>query len=203
MDGTASDPHFDELYPALGRLVVNSSRLETCLRSFLCWLAGVEEAGVVFDGQSVEWMIASSRAVLGELKCTREFQLHDCDWFEALLAEAQDLNRQRNFFVHGDWDVEDRTEDSVRRPRNSPSDHRIFYVARSRLRKSFESREVAVVDVDLLADRMLGLTRKFRAAEDEGFRLRLAWSVFEQQPPMPPGDSASIVLDALRRRKGN
>lgn len=190
---------FDALYRAVGRLVVNSSFLESRLRMLVAWLAGADDASIVFDGQSVEWLVGIGKAMLGELRQTR-FAIQDVERFEAALSKAKGLNQDRNFFVHGDWSTQSYDDECVRRPTKKPADDRIFYVSRSRLRRVPEEREVAVVDVELLADQIRALGDEIGAAVDEGARLRWAWQAMYPEPPLKESTrDRLIVLEALKR----
>ncbi|CAM4041733.1 hypothetical protein NONI108955_05770 [Nocardia ninae] len=170
-DGGAAS--FDELYPALGKMLVASSRMEWRLRYLVCWLAGEDQGGwIVFEGQSVDWLVASGRAILGELRYSRRWPDENSDRIENALAEVQAIAAQRNFLVHGDWDTKCYSENCKPRLRNLPSDDRVFHVARSRYRKGFEEREVAVTDVEKLAKRMVDLAAEMDRAK---VAARIAW----------------------------
>ena len=110
---------FDEVYPALGRLVLNSSHMEMRLRKLVGWLAQTDEASIIFDGQSVDWLIGGAKAMISELRCTQPFAFQDCDRFLAVLTQAQVLNPKRNFFVHGHWSTQCHDDECVLRPRKS------------------------------------------------------------------------------------
>ncbi|ONM46464.1 hypothetical protein [Nocardia donostiensis] len=190
--------NLDHIYPALGRLVVNSGFMETHLRLLVSWLADIDDASIIFDGQSVDWLTQSGQAILRELKQTKDFRLQDCERFENALARAKKLNGQRNLYVHGHWSVHNMLDDYTPRPRTSPEDHRIFYVCRSRLRRAIEEYEVAVVDVETLADQMLELVHEIDEAVHEGNILR--WVVLQLDPPPTfPDELNSAALNALRR----
>ncbi|MEU7141692.1 hypothetical protein ABZ942_19735 [Nocardia sp. NPDC046473] len=191
---------FDDVYPALGRLVLSSSYLEGRLRYLVGWLAATDEASIVFDGQSTDWLIQSAKAMLGELKQTGAYALQDCGRFEAALARAKELNNDRNFFVHGEWSIESGDDLCIPRPKSRPIDERVFYIARSRLRKVFQEHEVAVVDVELLAGQMFELGREITAAVDEGHRLRFAWEALHPPTVIESHDDIDVLLEALQRK---
>ncbi|MEV4234067.1 hypothetical protein AB0J47_02690 [Nocardia sp. NPDC049737] len=191
---------FDDVYPAMGRLVVNSSFLESRVRMLVAWLARVDAAGIVFDGQSVDWLVRTGKAMLRECQNAENFALQDVKRFENALSQAKALNQERNFFVHGDWSTRCYDDECERRPSGKPADHRIFYVARSRLQRASEVREVAVVDVELLADQVRTLGQEIDAALGEGDRLRWAWEAMYPEPPLKRSwDDETVVLEALRR----
>lgn len=201
MDSAAKSSEFDDVYPALGRLVVSSGYLEGQLRSFAHWLAVSDESWVIFAGQNVDWLIQTARAMLSELKYASEFSLQDIERFESALSKAKELSEDRNHLVHGHWRVANLLGDEFEpRPQNSPADERVFYVARSKLRKDDKVRQVAVVDIELLADRMFELGQEIQAATDEGQRLRHAWSIVERRPYPGYADwDVDAVMDALSR----
>ncbi|WP_433679965.1 hypothetical protein [Nocardia sp. CA-119907] len=202
MNFAANSSEFDDLYPALGRLVVNSSFMEGCLRNFVHWLALSDDAWILFAGQSVDWLIQSGKAMLGELDGADEFNLQNIERFQAALGRAKALNEHRNHLVHGDWRLQYR-DDYEPRPRNSPADNRVFFVARSRLRRDASVRQVAVVDIELLADQMRELGEEIEAATQEGARVRYSWNNLRNRPSEGFVDWDPVVmLDALARKHG-
>jgi hypothetical protein len=68
--------------------------------------------------------------------------------------------------VHGEWRAACvlREEGCVGRPSNSPPDHCVFHVCRSRYRKGFEERQFAVCDVEVLAEKMWDLEAELKEA---------------------------------------
>ncbi|MFB8279582.1 hypothetical protein [Nocardia colli] len=158
-------PHFDELYPALGQLLVASGRMELQVRCLVAWLAGSDDVGwIVFEGQTVEWLVSTGRALQAERMCTQPTQ-KDREHLErtaqAFMA-AQELNGQRNFLAHGDWRSACYSEECRTRARNLPQDDRQFHVLRSRYRKAFDERVVAVSDVEVLAQQINDLANDIR-----------------------------------------
>ncbi|MEU9225873.1 hypothetical protein AB0D40_16070 [Streptomyces massasporeus] len=154
---------FDELYPALGMLVVASADMESRLRYVVSELAGGDTVWIIFEGQSVECLVQNGIAVLGQLEPAKRWPQENSDRIRDALRTALDANRLRNLMVHGDWrtDCVD-WETCVARPSSGPADHRIFHVCRSRYRKGFEERQVAVCDVEALAEKMWSLERELR-----------------------------------------
>ncbi|MGW0634124.1 hypothetical protein [Nocardia salmonicida] len=203
MSLSANCPEFREVYPPLGRLVVNSSFMEVHLRNFVHWLVSSDDAWVLLAGQSVDWLIQSGKTMLSELEGTPEFDLQNIERFRDALRKAKTLSEHRNHLVHGDWRLE-WDDEYEPRPKNSPADDRVFYVARSRLRRDATVRQVAVVDIELLADQMRELGTEIAAATEEGGRLR--YSVENLHRPETPGSwvdwEPEVVLGALARRFG-
>ncbi|AZM90270.1 hypothetical protein [Streptomyces sp. W1SF4] len=155
-------------------MAVESAELESRLRHTLSWLAGDDDAGwIVFEGQSVDWLISNGRAVLGQHAAMKRWPAEQNERLLHLLPEIQEVNRTRNFIVHGLWAAECfLDEDCEQRPQHSPLDDRLFHVVRSRYRKGYQEREVAVSDIDELADRMVSLA----ASLDEAVKAaRDAW----------------------------
>jgi hypothetical protein len=175
--------HVEALYRALGRLTVESAGLESRLRYVVGRLAGDDDAGwIIFEGQSVDWLISNAKAVLGEHAEMERWPPQENDRILALLPLIQEAHRTRNFMVHGHWvDYCHLGEDEgcEPRPMSAPADDRIFHVMRSRYRKGYQEREVAVVDVERLADRMRALARDLDAA------LKTAWEAW-----LGPSESA-------------
>ncbi|WP_328411007.1 hypothetical protein [Nocardia sp. NBC_00403] len=202
MNLAANSPEFDDVYPALGRLVVNSSFMEGCLRNFVHWLAVSEDAWILFAGQSVDWLIQSGKAMLSELEDTDEFALQNIERFKAALEGAKTLSEQRNHLVHGDWRLKF-LDDYEPRPRSSPADDRVFYVAHSRLRRNDRVRQITVVDIELLADQMRELGEEIEAATQEGARVRYSWNNLRNRPSGEFVDwDPDVMLDALARKHG-
>lgn len=199
---------FDTLCPSLGRLVLNSSCLETELRSLLCWLAQSDEVSIVFEGQSVDWMIGQAKAMLGELKRTSKYDLYDGGRIDEALTRANSLNRLRNFYVHGQWSTQSIDEELADRQRRLTGST-TFYVTRSKLRKASEEREVPVSDVDLLADQVLDLASELDTVVAQAFKVQLALidhQLLPEHRSMTPGEMGTdigVVLDALRRTHEN
>ncbi|MGW5451571.1 hypothetical protein [Nocardia sp. NPDC003979] len=190
---------FDELYTALGMLVVRSSALECELRHLVSWFANSPETDILFDGQSVDWLISSGRAILGEAEGLRSFDLQEVARFDSALVAARELFRVRNLYVHGDWSKKSYLDGCTLRPRNSPEDSRIFYVVRSRLRKGLEEYQAAIVDIENLADKMHGLAVEIDDAVRRGNRLRWAMDSCGMDGYYELDWDRDVVLEALAR----
>lgn len=160
---TSEASHFDQLYPALGRLLVACSRMEFQIRCLVSWLAGDDDAGwIVFEGQSVEWLLSTGKALLEHLRRGTLREEHT-EAIAKVFAAAQALNGHRNFFAHGDWGKTCYSENECQtRAGNLPPDERLFHVTRSRYRKGFQEREVAVSDVEALAEEVVLQTTEMR-----------------------------------------
>ncbi|QEU95155.1 hypothetical protein [Streptomyces kanamyceticus] len=153
----ASD--LDALYSALGRVVVASARMESRLRYNVGWMAGDHDAGwIVFEGQSVEWLVSNGKAILGQITEMKWWPSDHSDRIARAFNDIQDAARMRNLLVHGQW-AKSCSGDEIctARPQTAKADQRIFHVYRSRHRKGFEEREIAICDLDDLAQRMLDL----------------------------------------------
>ncbi|MEV7347134.1 hypothetical protein [Streptomyces sp. NPDC093544] len=158
---------FEDLYLALGQLVVASADMESRLRYVVAELAGKDDAGwIVFEGQSVEWLVSNGIAVLGQIEEMRRWPAVNSQRIRVALLATQEVNRLRNLMVHGEWRAACFLlgEGCVGRPDSSPPDHRVFHVCRSRYRKGFEERQFAVVDVEALANKMWDLETELREA---------------------------------------
>ncbi|MFD9926052.1 hypothetical protein ACFWZK_07775 [[Kitasatospora] papulosa] len=154
----------EELYPALGMLVVASADMESRLRYVVSELAGGDDAGwIIFEGQSVEWLVQNGKAALGQLEAMKRWPQANSDRIREALQSTLEANRLRNVMIHGQWrtDCIDWEECTVR-PFNGPVDHRIFHVCRSRYRKGFEERQLAISDVEALANKMWFLERELK-----------------------------------------
>ncbi|MFI0226102.1 hypothetical protein [Streptomyces lydicus] len=158
----------DDLYRALGQLVVATAEMEMRLRDVVGQLAGDDDAGwIIFEGQSVEWLISNGKAVLGEHSDMRRWPTENTARITEALNTTQEVARLRNFLVHGFW----RRGclggcECLPRPARSEADHRVFHVHRSRHRKGYDSRLVAVADVITLATKARTVTTELRAAYD-------------------------------------
>ncbi|MFH9215923.1 hypothetical protein [Streptomyces globisporus] len=153
----------EELYPALGMLVVASADMESRLRYVVSELAGADPGWIIFEGQSVEWLVQNGKAVLRELEAARRWPQENSDRIRDAFRSALEANRLRNVMVHGEWRTDCLDwEKCMPRPSSGAVDLRIFHVCRSRYRKGFEERQFAVSDVEALADKMWSLERELK-----------------------------------------
>ncbi|MGW4371248.1 hypothetical protein ACWEKT_36960 [Nocardia takedensis] len=199
MSGGATDPDFAEIYPALGRLVINSSYLESRVRFLLGFLGSSDAVWIVFEGQSVDWMIETGKAIIRESNGLYEFRLQDLDRMTAALGQAKQLNQSRNLFIHGDWSATNDDDYVVPRPAGSPPADRIYFVSRSRHRKITDTCEVAVADIDLLADRMHDLSIEINDIVEQGSQLRYAFATLYPQAFQSSASGMDVLMDALAR----
>ncbi|GLU49839.1 hypothetical protein [Nocardiopsis ansamitocini] len=166
--------HLETLHHSLGRLVVASAKLESSLRRGLATLFMVyyHNGSILFEGQSIEWMVSNTKAVLKEPPARPEHERAI-----KILNEIQELNNKRNRLVHGEWTkkCEFACDGDVPgskycmciiRPRNALPDERIFYVTRSRYRKTAETHQVAIRDIDELVQRMAEVESEILSALD-------------------------------------
>ncbi|MFC4056663.1 hypothetical protein ACFOY4_43850 [Actinomadura syzygii] len=159
----------EDLYSSLGKLVVASADMESRLRYVVSELAGDDDAGwIVFEGQSVEWLVTNGLAVLGQLEEMRRWPGGNSTRIRSALLEAQNANRLRNLMVHGTWRDECilRDEGCVPRPATAPLEGRVYHVCRSRYRKGLEERQFAISDIDALAEKMWTLEQELRESKD-------------------------------------
>lgn len=173
-DPTPLDTAFGALYAALGQLVVASAAMEGSLRHLVSWLSGDDDAGwIIFEGQSVDWLVSNGLALLTELEPKKRWPAEDAERLEQVLIGSREIHRLRNAMIHGEWSTECLLEeDCRRRPDGSPADTRIFHLVRSRYRKGYEERQVAVADVEATADSMTLLGARIEEARRSAQR---AW----------------------------
>lgn len=147
---------FEALYPVLGKLVTESASMEISLRYVVSWLSGNDDAGwIIFEGQSIDWLVSNGLAMVSELKPPPSLPSANMKRIQKVFNDAQQAYRLRNTMVHGEWLLDClMKEDCVKRPSTSPPDNRIFHVCRSRYRKGIEEHQVAIIDVELLSQRM-------------------------------------------------
>ncbi|MEC3916361.1 hypothetical protein [Nocardia sp. CDC160] len=165
---------------------------------------------IVFEGQSVEWMIGQAKALLGELKRSSKYELYDGDRISDALSTASGQNRLRNFYVHGQWSttsINHEDEDGFACRRRDLADPLVFYVTRSRLRKEAKEREVSVADVDALVEEIRALSDELKAAVDYAFEVQLALvdhQLLPEHKSMRPGEMGTdigVVLEAMQRAR--
>jgi hypothetical protein len=176
-----------DLYAAIGRVACASAELEETLRHIIGEFCIGDEAAVLLDGQSWDWLIRGCQAIL-------EGVYHEDFWWLkkyqspllSLLKEARALQEERNFVVHSTWRRTPLMEEEYIRPRpkGSASDSRVYYFIRSRRGRGLEERCLAVSDIELLAARIAELTSRLGGAFGEALAVRYR--------PEDPDASASV-----------
>jgi hypothetical protein len=150
------------LLTAIGRVATTSSQLEAALRRVVAELVGGDDAGwIIFEGQSVDWLIQNGLAVLGQHAEGSDGTMLSYgapgNKLRELFREADKLKGDRNTIVHGDWRTDcvgvAINEPEFCRPR-SPETLRaehVFHVVRSRYRKGFEEQAWSIDDIEAVA----------------------------------------------------
>src|SRR5215217_6918686 len=124
-----------ELYAAIGRVACASAELEDTLRWVIGEFCITDEASVLWDGQSWDWLIRGCTSIL-------EGVYHPDTWWMkkyqaqllSLLKEARGLQEDRNFVIHSTWRRNRLLEEGNCRPRPKGSlpDTRLYYFLRTR-----------------------------------------------------------------------
>ncbi|MGW4718401.1 hypothetical protein [Nocardia sp. NPDC004260] len=152
----------DDLFAAIGRVAAASARLEEVLRDIAIEHAdaGFGHGSVIFEGQSMDWLISNGVAVMDSELSVPGRMTHEPETYSALLElrectkGASTLKNDRNIVVHGVWGVKcafaDYEEEGFAKcmPRSSRSrrnDEPIFHVNRSRYRQAFGQEQAWTV----------------------------------------------------------
>ena len=96
------------LLTAIGLVATSSAKLESSLRFLIGKMTGDHDAGwIVFEGQSMDWLISNSIAVLDEYMEGRG-QSNDniasyCRDLRDPIKRATELRVDRNVVIHGEW----------------------------------------------------------------------------------------------------
>lgn len=154
-----------------------SARLEESVGSVLAYLAGSEEAWILFTGRPVKSLVEQSLAVIAERVGYRDDDENVnlvCD----LLKQAAELLEFRNAIVHAVW-VDDAWDFAPDRsfPWSINSDvERRFYPARPRMNRGHSQMWVTASDVRELARRLSILDKELIDAVARAERLSGFWA---------------------------
>ena len=150
-----------DLYRAIGRVASESANTEQVLRATLRSYSLDEAIGVVFEGQSFDWLADSIRAifkvasaVLAEGSAEYISAEHNFEEINNALMRMRPLRDRRNFIIHGTWSVCQGGEECLATPSQSEDGEMpVFHFSRSRSRRFYGSEEhFTVPDIDQLAD---------------------------------------------------
>lgn len=160
-----TDQDINNLYRAIGRVASESANTEKILRETLRSYASMDEAlGVVFEGQSLDWLTNSIVAIfkvsleaLAEGNAEYQAAIRDLEAIRDEFAKLRPLRDRRNFIIHGTWyiceAIKGEDECLVALPVPGTIELPVFHFRRSRNRRFYESEEhVSIPDVDNLAD---------------------------------------------------
>ena len=149
-------------YRAIGRVASESANTEQILRTALRSYSALDEAiGVIFEGQSFDWLADSIRAIfkvafdaLREGSADYVLAKQNFDLINDALVSVRSLRERRNFIIHGTWSVCQNGDECLATRSQSKGDGMsVFHFSRSRSRRFYESEEhLTVSDIDLLAD---------------------------------------------------
>jgi hypothetical protein len=150
-----------DLYRAIGRVASESANTEQVLRATLRSYSLDEAIGVVFEGQSFDWLADSIRAifkvafaVLAEGSAEYISAEQNFEVINNALMRMRPLRDRRNFIIHGTWSVCQGGDECLATPSQSEDGEMpVFHFSRSRNRRFYESEEhFTVSDIDQLAD---------------------------------------------------
>lgn len=192
----AEAPLPDDLYTAIGRVAASSAVLEDVLRYVLAehssgWLSN---GAVVFEGQSLEWLVSNSVAVMtsridspGMEFDSAETVAHTVRLRDAVKS-ASAIKSDRNTVVHGRWRRECQYEsDAECKPRSSEANRSgpVFHVTRSRYRQFGGNEEAwTVSDVAAVATAIDKLVAQIMEAHNIYYVGRFGQSNKWAKPPV-------------------
>jgi len=180
------------LLTAIGRVAASTSMLESALRHVVADLAGGDDAGwIIFEGQSVDWLIQNGIAVLGQHQEDEDGNSWRLGRFGRVLRDlfraAEGLKNDRNLIIHGEWRTTclgaSINEPEFCRPRSSSSagGDQVFHVLRSRYRKGFEEQAWTIANIEAVASAAEALARNVRSTYREAVDARHArWAATEE-----------------------
>jgi hypothetical protein len=158
----ASESTERDLYHAIGRVASESANTEQVLRAVLRSYSTLDEAiGVIFEGQSFDWLADSIRAIfkvafdaLAEASAEYVSAKRNFEVINDALVSVRPLRDRRNFIIHGTWSVCQGGSECLATPSRSEDDGiPVFHFSRSRSRRIYESEEhLTVSDINQLAD---------------------------------------------------
>jgi hypothetical protein len=140
--------------------------MESSLRDVVSRLAGSDDAAwIIFEGQSVDWLVSNGLAVLTQREPMERWPTQIVAQFREALSNTQTAYRTRNIMIHGEWRTDCfMGEGCIGRSVSIPADGPVFHVHRSRYRKGLEERQIAIVDIEALAEHMRELEYELRDA---------------------------------------
>lgn len=163
---TLSEWEMSRLQSSIGAVAMASARMEETLSRILAYLAGSEEAWIIFTGRPPRSAIDQSLAIIAE----RTNWVRDGDEREAiknvvrLLKLAAELLEYRNGVVHALWSTEPVDESPAMPWHDAGSTEMLLYPARSRINKGPTERKVTITDVQTLASRIDDADRELYVA---------------------------------------
>ncbi|QIS19556.1 hypothetical protein [Nocardia terpenica] len=165
-----------ELLTAIGRVATASATLEAQVRFAVGDLAGGigGEGWIIFEGQSMDWLILNGIAVLGEYNLeyggyTSAFR-NSIEQMKKCLRDVEKVKSERNTIIHGEWssscvtgwepgDCLPHSTETTDAPAET-----IFHVVRSRYRRGYQEQQWSVAEVNKLAEEIRILTGRIRNA---------------------------------------
>jgi hypothetical protein len=144
----------DDLYSAIGRVVLASGELENRVRNLLSDFLIADEAWILFEGQDLGWLTDSCMAIMSE-EVSNYYSSAGADQLRGLLREVHPLREMRNTVVHGLWREDCILDGDGCKPRpfgGLDEEDRTFHVIRSRRRKVNSDQRWSIDDVEKLAD---------------------------------------------------
>ncbi|MFB2583336.1 hypothetical protein [Herbiconiux liukaitaii] len=151
LDPILPAPELIELQSAIGAVAMASARLEETLSRILAYLAGSDEAWILFTGRAARSAIDQSQAIIAERTGWVEKRA-DLEAVTDLLKQSAQLLEYRNGVVHALWSLEASSDEAPKLPwHRSGTEERILYPARSRMNKGPTDQAVTISDVQELA----------------------------------------------------
>jgi hypothetical protein len=172
--GMPTDPNHvlsNSLLVAIGRVTTASATLENALRHAVMELAGNHDRGwIIFEGQSLDWLILNGNAVLGEYEYGGGLAGRVRKNLQDLFRRAERLRNDRNIVIHGEWSGACFFPETCKS--HSPvskSSENIFHVLRSRYRKGYVEEAWSLSEIESLASELNATAREFDSA------IAIAW----------------------------
>ncbi|TCC65683.1 hypothetical protein E0H73_01725 [Kribbella pittospori] len=144
-------PEHQNLARAVGRVAIMSAELESTVRSLFSDLMIVDEAWVVSQGESSDWLLKNCERIVSEEHRHEDHREGNRPELLPLLAECRAAFRERGTVIHSSWGIDDVGAST--------------YIALSSKRfRDTRALEYSLAEINLLADRFAEVNRKIHVA---------------------------------------
>jgi hypothetical protein len=160
----------DDLYPAIGRVVVEAALLDELLSEVLDELvAGDHWVNTLWDGQSTDWLLNACKMIPDQRDSyQRRWTGEEHARLANLLSRVRPLSELRNTCVHGNWSEVAVDDDGTVRPRPFSDDASqqgdLLFCIRSRRDHKWFEQAFAVADIHRIADEFRILSEELSIA---------------------------------------
>lgn len=141
------------LAQAVGAVALRSAVLDEDLRGILRDLIWRDEAMLLFEGQSTDWLTWAFTMVVDKINYNnRAWSTERRAQFNEMIRQIKKIQDLRNWIIHGTWSTGSWEEQPRPRPWGERDDTVRYYCRRSRQRRWEGERTFTVSDVQYLAD---------------------------------------------------